>query len=436
MNIGGLDIGTTGCKLTVYREDGTCISTVYQAYDETERFKNQQVEAGMMDAGVIFDAVGTVIQKTTETLEVHAIGVTSFGETFVMLDEKDQVLLPSILYYDSRGVEECAVFEGRQVEKITGVQPAYLFSLPKLMWVKKHYPERYAAARHVLLMQDFIVYMLTGKAQIDYSLASRTLGFDIRNKCWSQELFDLAGLDIEKMSEPVPSGTIAGKTNLFGLKDTVVVSGAMDQIAAALGAGVLDASVAMDGIGTVECILPVLKEIPENPAYYEGGYAVIPYVGENTYASCIFSYSGGASIKWYRDSFMPGVSYGELNDKVNTNEPTGLLLLPHFSGAATPYMDTESRAAIVGLSYDTNRDTLYQAVLEGITYEILLNMEIAEKNQSAIERFVATGGGAKSPELLQIKANVYNRPVTSLEAEEVGAMGDGDAYGHCYGGFP
>ena len=423
MNIGGLDIGTTGCKLTVYREDGTHISTAYRAYDEMERYARQNTQPGMLDAGIIFDAVGEVIRETTEKTEVHAIGVTSFGETFVLLDENDNILLPSILYADSRGSEECKCFEGKNTEAITGTVPGYLYSLPKIMWVKKHHPKEYEKAKRILLMQDFIVYMLSGTAQIDYSLATRTMGFDIRKKCWSDTMFKLAGVDMEKMSKPVPPGTVAGKCSQFGLKDAVIVSGCLDQVAASVGAGALSSAVAMDGIGTVECVLPILAKIPENRDFYQDGYAVIPYVGEDTYVCCILSFSGGAAIKWFRDQVAPGVSYQELDGGVKTEEPTGLMLLPHFSGAATPYMDNGSKAVFAGITFDTTRENLYQAVLEGISYEMLLNLEEAEKNGVRIEKFLATGGGAKSRELLQIKANIYHRPVISLKADEVGATG-------------
>ena len=422
MNIGGLDIGTTGCKLTVYRETGENLSTEYQAYDELESFHKQEVEPGMIHASVIFEAVGIVISKTTEKIPVDGFGVTSFGETFAMLDENDNILMPSLLHVDTRGLEEVQTFVGKEVEKICGVKESCLFSLPKIMWVKKHYPEVYAKTKRILLMQDFVVYMLTGVAQIDYSLACRTMGLDIRKKCWSEEIFAMAEIDSEKMSKPVPIGTVAGKSNLFGLKDATIVTGCIDQLAATIGAGVLDASVAMDGIGTMECVIPILDSVPEGGSYYDGGYAVMPFLGD-AYTGCILSFAGGASLKWYRDNFTPGESYSTLNQWVNPDEPTGLMLLPHFSGGATPYMNNASKAALIGMTLDTTKEAIYQAVLEGISYEMCNNMEVAEKNQTPIRRIIATGGGARSRELLQIKANIYNRPVTCLEAEEVGATG-------------
>lgn len=423
MNIGGLDIGTTGCKLTVYQTDGTHLCTAYRAYDEMPDYAAKKTDPGLLHAGIIYEAVGEVIWETVKKTTVDAIGVTSFGETFVLLDADDRILLPSILYADARGVEECAVFAGRHTEQITGVAPGYLFSLPKIMWVKKHHPEAYEKAKRILLMQDFVVYMLTGTAQIDYSLATRTMGFDIRKKRWSKTMFDLAGVEMEKMSKPVPSGTVAGKSDQFGLSGAVIVSGCLDQVAAAVGAGAREPFCAMDGIGTVECVLPVLKEIPDSRRFYRGGYAVIPYVGDDQYVCCVLSFSGGAANKWFRDRIAPGIGYDALNGAVNTETPTGILLLPHFGGAATPYMDSESKAAMVGITYQTGREEIYQAVLEGISYEMRLNLDEAEKNGVRVERVIATGGGAKSRELLQIKANIYRRPVTALMADEVGAVG-------------
>ena len=130
MNIGGLDIGTTGCKLTVYQTDGTHLCTAYRAYDEMPDYAAKKTDPGLLHAGIIYEAVGEVIRETVKKTTVDAIGVTSFGETFVLLDADDRILLPSILYADARGVEECAVFAERHTEQITGVAPGYLFSLP------------------------------------------------------------------------------------------------------------------------------------------------------------------------------------------------------------------------------------------------------------------------------------------------------------------
>lgn len=303
-----------------------------------------------------------------------------------------------------------------------------MYSLPKIMWIKKHCPEEYGKIKRILLMEDYIVYMLTGSATIDCSLASRTMALDIRNKEWSDEILDAAGVDKALLSAPVPAFNVAGEikkelANELGLSETVkIVNGAQDQVAAAVGAGVFGVGDAVDGTGTVECITPVFDKIPENEALFKDGYCVVPYVFDGTYVCYAFSYTGGATLKWFRDGFAKDKSYKELDEGIK-DEPTGILILPHFAGAATPYMDINSKAAIVGLTLEHTGADIYKALMEGVTYEIMINIDRIQSCGIAPEKLFATGGGASSPIWLQIKADILNRPITALDAKEVGACG-------------
>lgn len=427
MNLGGLDIGTTGCKLTVYDDKGNFISNSYKEYEVTR--KNGEHE---IDAEVIFASVCHVIKDTTKDHEVNAIGVTSFGETFVALDENDKALLPSMLYTDPRGEEECKELCDKigyeRLLQILGVKPHHMFSLPKVMWIKKNRPEIYAKTKRILLMEDYIVYMLCKNAVLDYALATRSMAFDVKNKCWSKEILDVAGVDESLFSSLAPSGYMAGEirpalVEELGLKpDTKIVTGAHDQVAAAVGAGVFEVGQATDGTGTVECVTPVFSKIPESKEFFEKGYSVVPYVFENTYVTYAFSYTGGATIKWYRDKLSAEKDYAVLDSSIK-DEPTGLLVLPHFAGAATPYMDSGSKAAILGLTLETTSADIYKALMEGVTYEMLMNLEGVKIGSIEPEKLYATGGGASSKVWLQIKADILNRPIIALDAKEAGACG-------------
>ena len=438
MLIGGLDVGTTGCKLTIYNNNGEFIHNEYIEYEVKRQNGEHEI-----DAGAIFEAVCTVIEKSCSKYpELSAIGITTFGETFVALDEEDNILLPSMLYTDPRGEEEtkelCEKLGEEKITHIAGVKPHPMYSLPKIMWIKKNKPEVYEKIKHILLMEDFLVYMLTGKAYIDYSLAARTLGLDIREKCWSDEIFEAAGVDVSLLSELVPTGALAGNVKkeiakkLGVSEDLKIINGCHDQIAAAVGAGIFEVGMAVDGTGTVECITPMFDKIPENKEIYEEGYSVVPYVFDGTYVCYAFSFTGGATLKWYRDNFAKYESkiaeengknvYAELDNSV-LKKPTDILILPHFSGAATPYMDNSSRAVIAGLTLEHTSYDLYKALMEGVTYEIMTNVEHLEDFGIKLEKLVATGGGASSPVWLQIKADILNRPVTALTAKEAGACG-------------
>ena len=183
---GGLDIGTSGCKIALYDENCAFVRDAYCPYDVSRSGGLHEI-----DVTAVFDAVKKVI-KEADCSAVSAIAVTSFGETFTMLDENDNVCAPSMLYTDPRGKEAVMHLTERfgkeEMAFKTGTKMHEMYSLPKLMWIKENMPEAFSRAKKILLMQDYIVYMLSGVRQIDFSLAARTACFDIENKCWDEEL--------------------------------------------------------------------------------------------------------------------------------------------------------------------------------------------------------------------------------------------------------
>ena len=447
MVIGGLDVGTTGCKIVLYNENAQLLETYYTEYDAVH--KNGQHEINFED---VKNGVISLLQQAVKHYKVDALGVTSFGETFAMLDAEDNILAPSMLYTDPRGEEECTRLcdaLGREhLTLLTGVKPHPMYSIAKIMWHKKHTPA-FANCKRILLGEDFIVYTLTGVAQIDYSLAARTAAFDIEKKCWIQEVFDTAGIDPALLSAPVPAGTVAGvitdgiKTLLDIDYDITVINGCHDQVAGMIGSGVFETHQAMDGTGTVECIPVILKEKPTDTQFYEGGYSVVPYVG-GAFACYALSFTGGATLKWFRDTFaqadvqaakLTGENIYAMLDSMVPSEPTGILVLPHFAGAATPYMDNDAKAAFVGVTLETTRFDLYKALMEGTSYEMLLNFNTLKAQTGDITEIRATGGGAASDVWLQIKADILGTAITALSCKEVGAAGTAALAGVAIGAF-
>ena len=282
MKIGGLDIGTTGCKLTVFDENGTKLGKAYRDYPVRRAVSGHEIDISTMMESVY----GVIGEMAAQYPDIAGIGVTSFGETFVMTDEAGNPLHNAMLYTDKRGAEECAELIEKlgadHIAEVTGLAPHEMYSISKMMWIKRHKPEVYAAARRIHLIEDYVVRHLTGRAQIDYSLATRTMAFDIHSLTWSQEVFDAAGIDVSLMSETVPTGTSAGPVTAAaagrtGLKkDCIIVSVAHDQVAAAVGAGAFDGSVAVDGAGTVECLTPVYDGLPKIPVMAKGYFSVVP----------------------------------------------------------------------------------------------------------------------------------------------------------------
>lgn len=454
MRIAGLDIGTTGCKCTVFDENGRYLDKAYRDYPVKRTVGSHEI-----DVSAIMDGVWACIREMSEKYpDIAGIGVTSFGETFVCVDEAGKPLHPAMLYTDPRGKEECQELIDRIGEKkiaeITGLRPHEMYSISKIMWMKKHRPEIYASARRIFLMEDYVVYHLTGKAQIDYSLASRTMAFDIRKLCWSSEIFEIAEVDKALMAEPVPTGTVAGNitpvaAQRTGLKqNTKVVSISHDQVAAAVGAGAFDGSVAVDGAGTVECLTPIYDEMPDMEEMFRGYFSVVPYVIPGKYVAYAFSYTGGALMQWCTDTLAKkekelakekGISVNEyLEQKYeaeNGETPSGLLVLPHFAGAATPYMDTESKGAILGLTASTTEAEIYRGCMEGVVYEMYLNMQALKNSGIHFTKLHATGGGARSAVWMQMKADMLNLPMIALKTADAGTVGSAMLTGIAIGIF-
>lgn len=454
MKIAGLDIGTTGCKCTVFDDQGKYLAKAYRDYPVTRAVTGHEI-----DASAIMGAVYASIREMAEKYpDIAGIGVTSFGETFVCVDEAGNPLHPAMLYTDPRGQEErrelIEKLGGHNIAHITGLRPHEMYSISKIMWIKKHCPEIYASTRRIFLMGDYVVYHLTGKAQIDYSLATRTMAFDIKNLCWSRDIFEAADIDSNLMSEPVPSGTIAGvitqkSAQMTGLStDTRIVSVSHDQVAAAVGAGAFDGTVAVDGAGTVECLTPIYDELPDIDVMYEGYFSVVPYVIPGKYVAYAFSYTGGALMQWCVETIAKeekklageqGISVNEylekLYDDVHHGAPSGLLVLPHFAGAATPYMDTGSKGAVLGLTTATAAADIYRGCMEGVVYEMYLNLQALKHSGIHFQKLHATGGGAHSAVWMQMKADMLNLPMTALKTADAGTVGSAMLTGVAIGLF-
>lgn len=448
MKIAGLDIGTTGCKCTVFDERGKYLDHAYQDYPVKRSMSGHEI-----DMWVLRDAVLHVVSEMAFRYpDIMGLGVTSFGETFVLTDEKGNPLDVAMLYTDPRGKEECQELIEKlgdmHIAEITGLRPHEMYGICKLMWMKKHKPEIYHAAKHMFQVEDFIVFVLSGVAQIDYSLATRSMVLDVTLLSWSDEIIRAADVDKKLFSKVVPTGTPAGKikkqmAERTGLcENTIIVSVSQDQVAAAIGAGAFTSDVAVDGAGTVECMTPIFDTRPDIKELYKGYFATVPYVVPGKYVTYAFSYTGGALTQWCTKTLAKQeiIEAKEQNKTVNLlleekyaakmkkmgfaeDEPSGLLVLPHFAGAATPYMDTGSKGAVIGLTTDTTVEEIYMGCLEGVCYEMFQTYQYLKTTGICYKRFHATGGGAHSAVWMQMKADVLNVPFVALNTVDAGTVG-------------
>lgn len=460
MKIAGLDVGTSGCKITVFDENGRQLDRAYQPYQVRRGVGGHEI-----DPTALMDSVYKVIAEVADKYDdIVGIGVASFGESFVCLDENDNPLANIILYSDPRGAQECRWIVDKvgkkRIAELTGVVAHEMYSLPKIMWLKNNRSRKFALTKKILLVEDYVVYSLTGNAIIDYALAARSMAFDINSLDWNEEILDAAGIDKSLFSKPVPSGTDAGeitektaqKTGL--LKSTHIIAASHDQIVAAIGSGAFKKDVAVDGAGTVQCYTPIFEGVPDVDVMMSGNYVIVPYVIPGEYTTIAFSHMGGALLQWCTDYVAKyekeqaksvGISVNELletqysrkrqDEGLDEDGPSGMLVLPHFAGAALPYNDTGSKGAIIGMTAETSPADIYRGCMEGVCYEMYLNYSNLIKAGAVPKKLHATGGGAKSPVWMQMKADVLGVPIVALKSVDAGTVGSAMLTGIALGIF-
>ena len=454
MKIAGLDIGSSGCKCTVLDANGAILGRAYRDYPVRRQLSGHEV-----DISVVMEAVFAVLKEmASEHPDIGGIGVTSFGETFAMTGDDGEPMYPGILYTDPRGQDAIrAISEEmgeRQIAAVTGLRPHSMYSLSRLHWMREHHPEICRKAKHIFLMEDYVIWHLTGKARIDYSLATRTMAFDIRSMTWSEPILKWVGVDPALLSEPVPTGTPAGTltpaaARAVGLSErTLVVCGAHDQVAACVGAGAFEGSVAVDGAGTTACLTPVFDGMPNIDVMFDGYYSVVPYAVPGKYVAYAFTHTGGALVQWFVDTLAgrekdqaarEGTSVNALLEdqyrRAHGDAPSGLMVLPHFAGTGTPWMDNDATGVFVGMNLSTTAADLYRGCMEGVAYEMLLNQRHLKGSGAHYERLHATGGGARSAVWMQMKADVLNKPMTALKTVDAGTVGSAMLTGVALGVF-
>lgn len=440
MAILGLDIGTTGCKATLFSEKGLILGYAYEEYP----IESPQKGWFALNPAKVWLAGKAVIRKACSQSreQVPCICISSLGEAFVNLDEDGKELCGSMLYLDERGQQEseeiAAVLGLDSVMRRTGHAPSGMYSLSKLLWQKKHQPEVYKKTRWLHFFGDYILYKLTGEHVTDYSLAARSMCFHIVEKRWDNDILNAFELDGSMFPAAKPAGSIVGRVQRdaaleTGLSEsTLAVLGAHDQIMCALGTGALKSGEAANSIGTVDCITPLFSGAKLTEEMMRHGYACIPYLFENSYVTYAFSMTGGSLLRWFRDTFTRldaekaernGQSIYTVLDEMMPQEPTTLLTLPHFAGSPIPNRDVQARGAIINLSLDTRREDIYRSCMEGETFEMRHNLAYLRQNGISIDALRTVGGGARSEKFMQIRADILGLPVMTMACEEAGTLG-------------
>lgn len=429
----GIDIGGTGCKCVAFRDDGQQLAIAYTEYPLAAGQVNLPPDTLTTS---VFQTIARCTAQLEDRHEITSITVSSFGESFVAVDELGNALTDILLYFGNTESEEFSRLIQKVGEekfmRITRILPDASYSLSKMLYTNR------VADRPVwkfLFIAGFLCYQLTGKACADVSLACRSLLYDVEHRCWSKELLEAAGIDPAALPEVLPTGGIVGPVipqiaEQLGLPQNVqVVMGSHDQIVNALGAGVHAVGDAVDTSGTCECVTPLYAAMPEGLEFQKNNFACVPYLENRGYVTYAYNISAGSVVRWYRDALAYHLRdedrsiYDVLNETC-PKEPTDLMVLPFLQGmGGTPDVDATATGLIAGLTTQTRLPDIYRAILEGVTFEMRYNQEKLRDNGVKFQRLYACGGGAKSPVWLQIKADILGCEIIPVKSDETGAMG-------------
>lgn len=452
----GLDIGTTHLKAGIFTVRGQPVAAKLTSTPTLSLGEGRAV----YEPKELWDRVSGLLKDITDKLEpnskIHSVAVASMGEAGLLVDSQGEPLTPIIAWYDSRGKDMVAnwvqSFGAERTLSITGLSPDYLYSLMKILWLKKHEPESIARAHKWLCMMDYIIYKLTGEFATDYSIASRTMLFDINRRDWSKEIAEFAQLDVELLPKAYPGGTVVGQVTELAARSTglspgvPVCTGGHDHICGAFAAGVFEPGRALDSLGTAESLVAAYREIPLLDPQVVRGFGVGCHVVGDAYYLLGGINAAGLSVEWFRNEFggveqsiadAEGVSIYDILVEEARQSPVGakgLMFIPHMRGAGPADPDPRSRAAFLGIrDYHERKDCL-RAILEGLACEFAFTLRDAEDTLGlAVSRIRAIGGGTKNQLWMEIKASVLNMPIeipavqesTLLGAALLGGLGAG-----------
>jgi len=441
MSLLGVDVGTSGCKVSAFSEEGQLLSLAYQEYD----YERPQTGWAELDASSIWQIVKQTIRQVVsehpDPASIRALSVSSMGEAFGPVTRDRRILGPTLLNFDVRGEEYVSQLrdkiDNRTLFAINGNVLGNHYSLTKLLWLRDHRPELVEQTDYFLHWSGFVLFMLGGEPAIDRSLANRTLLFDLVTGDWSSELVSQFGIDRTKLPDVVPAGSLIGSVSgdladELGLPPTVaLVVGVHDQCANALGCGAIHPGQAAYGMGTYICITPVYRERRDPALMIERGLNTEHHAVPGMFVSFIYN-PGGALVKWYRDTFAQAEYqqawqagqdvYDTLFDEV-LDAPSPVIVLPHFAPTGPPEFVADSSGVMVGLRLETTRGEILKGILEGTTYYLKACVDALPSTGIQIESYRVAGGGSKSDKWVQICADILERPFVRARITEAGTLG-------------
>jgi xylulokinase len=451
----GIDVGTSALKALLIDESGQQLAQGREDYAVTTT-----AHGGFeLDSRIVEDAffrvlTGLATKARGLGVQVRALAMSVSGNEATPVDRAGNALGPTIMSMDARGGDIVGFWEkhyGRaELYELTGIPVHPMHLLVRAMWLREHQPEVFGKAASFLCWGELLALRLGAQPVTDYSMASYTMAFDIRRRCYVPALFEIAGIDPAVFPRAEPTGTPIGivcdkVADRLGLPHGVtVVTGGFDQAMAALGAGQTTAGQAGVGIGSWEALVVVTGRPHTTPGLLAGGYPAACYVVPERYYTVANNPGGGSVLAWLRDTIGldelraerdgTGDSF-DLLIAAATDPPSGLLVTPHHAGSYNPWMNPQATGAILGLTLATSRGDLIKGFLEGIVFELRGNITRLESAGLEIAELSASGGGAKSAKWLQLRADITGKPVHTVNVKETGCLAAACVAGAGIGAF-
>ncbi len=410
----GIDIGTTSVKTAVFNE--ALEQKLSLTADYTLDAHGDIVE---FDGEKYWDIVKSEIEKVKREHNVDALAVDTQCETLILTDENGTPVRPAIVWLDNRATEEAEIitehFGHKRVYEVTG-QPEITATWPacKLLWVKRNEPEIWAKTKKVFLLEDWILYKMTGRFISEKTLQSSTIYFDIHNAKWWGEMLDFIGVSEDMLPTLYSSATEVGE-----YEGARVVTGAIDQIAGAIGAGVVRKGIVSEMTGTTMVIFMPSDNVPE---YDETSIVPCHYNYDDKYCLLSWTPTAGMALKWFKNALCENFSFREL-DELAESVPAGsdgVTFLPYLCGSTMPKYNPAARGSFTGLTTEHHRGHFVRAVMESVSCMLRSNLDYLGLD---VDEIRAMGGGANSPLWCQMKADMTGKRLVTLKNKETACLG-------------
>ena len=432
----GVDIGSSSIKAIAFDPVGRKLASASRPTPVA-----RMASGGEYDPDAIFDTAVAALAEVAEGLAgrpVAGIAATSVGESCVLIDGSGRSLAPSIAWYDRRTLDEVGTLSetigADRVFAVTGVSIEFNFTLMKLLWMRRNWPEAFAASRRVMMMADWIAYRLSGVAATDPTLAARTQYYDASHNRWSAEFLALIGRDTDFPAPIRVGGTALGRVKADVLAATglagapVVGVGGHDHVVGAMACGLFRPGTLVDSMGTAEAlILGTTRPLADHDAFRRG-YLQAPIDPGRMYWVGGSLFTSGGAVEWVR-ALTGGADQATLIGEGRAVSPgaDGVVFVPHVgNGVSPPNADPDAKGAFIGRTTGTTRGALYRSVLEGLAMQSRLILDDMTRLPGVTPPDGPprlTGGGSRNPLFLDIKVNVFGQPVIVVDESESTALG-------------